>query len=70
MELEQADIPKVTNIRDDDWVAECGVDGANFVIACDGSGQNPAPHGSFCPDCRARGLIAPGVLHWHRRVSP
>jgi len=64
-----ADIPKVTEINDSDWVATCGVCEGNFVIHEDGSDKNPYPHGSFCPDCRAKRLMAPGVLNWHRRLS-
>ena len=64
-----ADIPKITAARDDDWVAVCGVCEGSFVVAKVDSADNPAPHGSFCPDCQARRLIAPGVLHWSPRAK-
>lgn len=64
----QADIPKIAAPRDDDWVAVCGVCEGSFVVAKADNEANPAPHGSFCPDCKERRLIAPGVLHWHPRA--
>lgn len=63
----KSDLPVMEEARDDDWVAECGVCDGNFALRADDSEDNPAPHGSFCPDCRALGLIAPGVLHWKLR---
>jgi MinD superfamily P-loop ATPase len=62
-------IPAITAALDDDWVSECGVCNSPFAIRasdCDDN-ENPFPHGTFCPDCRARGLKAPGVLHWSKR---
>lgn len=44
------------------WRAVCGVDGSAWKV--DGVAENPAPTGSFCPDCRERRMMAPGVLHW------
>jgi len=43
------------------WRAKCGVDGSCWSVESD---VNPAPSGSFCPDCRAQKLAAPGVLNW------
>ena len=65
----KAEMPAITEALDDDWVAECGVCSADFVVRASDSLENPQPHGGFCPDCRARRLIAPGVLHWRRRAS-
>lgn len=42
--------------------AECGVCRAAWKV--ENQQENPAPHGSFCPDCRAGKLTAPGVLNW------
>lgn len=64
-----ADIPKIKVIRDDDWVATCGVCEGSFVIEKADSADNPSLSGSFCPDCKERRLIAPGVLHWSPRSS-
>lgn len=41
------------------WRATCGVDETHWTVE---SEENPAPYGSFCPACRARGSV--GVLHW------
>lgn len=63
----KADLPQMTEGMPDDWTATCGVCIADFAVRKSDSENNPAPHGSFCPDCRQRGLIAPGVLHWNPR---
>lgn len=44
------------------WRARCGVDGSRWVAEM--HDDIPPPNGSFCPDCQARRLTAPGVLHW------
>lgn len=44
------------------WRATCGVDGSHWMVK--DAAENPAPTGSFCPDCRERKMTAPGVLHW------
>lgn len=49
------------------WRATCGVCDAAWKVP---QGDNPAPHGSFCPDCQARGMKAPGVLHWSATPTP
>lgn len=64
-----ADIPKADAYRHDDWVALCGVCESGFVVPKSDSTNCPAPNGSFCPDCRHRGLKAPGVLHWDIRST-
>ena len=54
------------------WRAQCGVCDAKWKVDKDESGRtltaepadNPGPHGTFCPDCRGRGMMAPGVLNW------
>jgi hypothetical protein len=61
------DLPVIAEHRPDDWIAVCGLCDANFAIAAKDSPDNPAPHGIFCPDCRARRHIAPGVLNWQKR---
>ncbi len=62
------DLPQIRTALPDDWVATCGVCEARFAIrAADVPEGNPYPHGSFCPDCRERRLMAPGVLNWFRR---
>lgn len=61
------EIPIIKEQRDDDWVADCGVCEANFVVSAEDSPEIPSQSGSFCPDCRNTRLIAPGVLNWHRR---
>lgn len=63
----RADIPQATEFRYDDWVADCGVCGANFLVRASNSPDNPSPSGTFCPDCRPK-TKAPGVLHWRRRM--
>lgn len=60
--LVEANVPLQT-----DWISQCGVCEENFLIRDDAEPGNPYPHGSFCPDCKESGLIAPGVLHWKRR---
>lgn len=65
----QADLEVCKSPRDDDWVASCGVCYGNFVLLARTYPDNPSASGTFCPDCRARKLIAPGVLHWKKRGS-
>lgn len=65
----QEGIPTITEQLDDDWTSFCGVCLADFVIAAKDSVDNPSASGTFCPDCRARGMKAPGVLHWRRRAA-
>lgn len=65
----KADLPQITEGRLDDWVATCGVCEGNFAVRAADVPENPAPHGSFCPDCRAKKLMAPGVLYWQRRAE-
>jgi hypothetical protein len=60
-------IAVVKRLLDDDWIAECGVCEGNFVITAEDSPEIPSKSGTFCPDCRANNLKAPGVLHWRRR---
>jgi hypothetical protein len=45
------------------WRATCGVDGSRWVAEMIDD-DNPPAGGSFCPDCQARQMMAPGVLHW------
>jgi hypothetical protein len=45
------------------WIAQCGVCLAYFESKIK-SEDNPHPYGAFCPQCKERGLIAPGVLHF------
>lgn len=61
------DLPLIKERKPDDWVADCGVCAASFVIFSKDSPENPGPQGTFCPDCRDRKRIAPGVLNWRRR---
>lgn len=63
------ELPTVREPQADDWVAECGVCEGQFAIRAADSPENPAPTGSFCPDCKQSRLIAPGVLHWRRRLD-
>lgn len=63
----KAALPEITEGRSDDWVARCGVCLSAFAIQNADCQDHPAPNGSFCPDCKARGLMAPGVLNWHIR---
>lgn len=63
----QARLPEATEPRPDDWVSECLVCLGAFSVRAVDSPQNPAPTGSFCPDCRENRRVAPGVLHWFRR---
>lgn len=62
-----AELPEIREALPDDWVAVCGLCEASFVVRAKDSEANPGPHGTFCPDCRARKHIAPGVLNWRRR---
>jgi hypothetical protein len=56
--------------RPDDWVSTCGVCGEFFAVRSEDAPEgNPFPHGTFCPDCQAKGLVAPGVLHWQPRCE-
>lgn len=48
------------------WRAKCGVCLEAWKVE---SVDNPAPHRSFCPDCRKRGLTAPGVLTWEKDAT-
>lgn len=45
------------------WRATCGVDGSRWTAQMKDD-ANPPAAGSFCPDCQARGMKAPGVLNW------
>ena len=63
-----ADLRQATTARPDDWVSECGVCEGNFLIRAEDLSEQPSESGTFCPDCRANGAIAPGVLHWTRRT--
>lgn len=67
LEFQRTEMPKIDAALPDDWVSECGVCEGNFVVRAADSEANPGPHGTFCPDCKATGLKAPGVLHWHKR---
>lgn len=60
-------MPVRTEGKTDDWVATCGVCMGNFSIAAEDCPDNPSSSGTFCPDCRARRMKAPGVLHWRKR---
>jgi hypothetical protein len=51
----------------DDWVSTCMICDGDFAVRLEESPENPSKSGTFCPDCRARGRIAPGVLHWRPR---
>lgn len=65
--MTQAALREMTIGLPDDWIAECLICNGDFAIRHEDSPDNPSPSGTFCPDCKARGRIAPGVLHWHRR---
>ena len=45
------------------WVAMCGVC-ENWFEHPEHTIENPSPHGTFCPVCREKKLMAPGVLNW------
>ena len=60
---------EITEARADDWGAQCLVCNSRFCVRKEDSPENPAPHGSFCPDCRSRKMAAPGVLHWGLRYE-
>jgi hypothetical protein len=47
-----------------EWTGECGVCGSLFGWPRDGS--TPGDAGTFCPQCRANGLTASGVVHFSR----
>jgi hypothetical protein len=61
--MTQANLREMTEGRPDDWVATCMVCYGDFAIRHEDSPNNPSPSGSFCPDCKA-----PGVLHWRQRT--
>jgi hypothetical protein len=43
------------------WRAQCGVCYSSWVGE---SEECPSESGTFCPNCRDKGLMAPGVLNW------
>lgn len=45
------------------WRATCGVDGSRWTAEMHDD-NDPPRGGTFCPDCQARHLMAPGVLNW------
>lgn len=49
------------------WRATCGVCEASWKVEGE---ENPAPTGSFCPDCKKAGRMAPGVLNWKPDSDP
>lgn len=61
---EKKTLPESFGAETGDWVARCGVCNGEFVVP--NQEDNPAPTGSFCPDCRNNKLKAPGVLNWKR----
>lgn len=69
IEFTRADLPECSVADPNDWVATCGVCEGGFVVPGIVQETNPAPSGSFCPDCRSTHLNAPGVLHWKKRAS-
>lgn len=44
------------------WRAKCGVCGSAWIAEMKDDADPCAM--SFCPDCKSRGLMAPGVLNW------
>lgn len=65
-----ATLPTIDEAKPDDWVALCLVCDSAFVVRSDDApADGPAPHGSFCPDCRENKKIAPGVLNWSKRKT-
>lgn len=67
-EAVNVEMPTISEEMDDDWISRCGLCEASFVIRAVHAAENPSPSGAFCPDCKARRHIAPGVLHWRRRA--
>lgn len=48
------------------WRGSCGV--------CNTLYQHPEnsrekPNATFCPDCRERGMMAPGVVNWIQHIE-
>jgi hypothetical protein len=63
----RANLREMRDPLSNDWVATCGVCNSDFSVRASDSPNIPSKSGTFCPDCRARGLMAPGVLHWKLR---
>lgn len=54
------------------WRATCGVCGADYICHPDKGSDpfaNPAPHGTFCPECKKQGRNTIGVLNF-RATEP
>ncbi len=50
------------------WTGKCAICSNWFEHPKKGA-ENPSPHGTFCPVCRERKMIAPGVVHFKPEVS-
>lgn len=50
------------------WRAICGVCSAGWKAGP--METNPAPNGSFCPDCQDKKMMAPGILNWFADKPP
>ena len=51
------------------YKARCGVCNATWKAQIE-NGAEAISAGTFCPDCRAQGRMAPGVLNWEAADAP